>query len=129
MDIHKIPFPENSFDVILCNHVLEHVDDDIQAMREMHRVLKSKGFAVLQVPFFHPVPDVTFEDASITDSHEREKIFGQDDHVRRYGKDYTNRIEAAGLKAVEDDFVDILPEEARQKFGLVKGEVIYKGVK
>src|SRR5882672_8549091 len=66
MDIHKIPFGENYFDVVLCNHVLEHVRDDIQAMSEIKRILKPGGWAILQVPFFSPVPDVTVEDDSIT---------------------------------------------------------------
>lgn len=129
MDIHQIPFGENHFDVVLCNHVLEHVRDDIAAMREIHRVLKPGGFAILQIPFFNPVPDVTFEDASITDKREREKIFGQDDHVRKYGKDYPRRIEQSGLQAVEDGYVNNLTEAVRKKFGLVTGEIIYKGVK
>ncbi|MFN7373073.1 MAG: class I SAM-dependent methyltransferase, partial [Cyclobacteriaceae bacterium] len=59
MDIHEMPFAENQFDVVLCNHVLEHVQDDIKAMREIQRVLKPGGYAILQVPFFHPVPAVT----------------------------------------------------------------------
>ncbi|MFD0998342.1 class I SAM-dependent methyltransferase [Ohtaekwangia kribbensis] len=129
MDIHEIPFAENTFDAVLCNHVLEHVRDDIQAMREINRVLKPGGFAILQIPFFNPVPDTTFEDNTITDPRERERIFGQDDHVRKYGHDYPKRIEQAGLQAIEDDFVNTLPEATRQKFGLVKGEILYKGVK
>lgn len=129
MDIHEIPFEASSFDVVLCNHVLEHVRDDIKAMSEIHRVLKPGGFSILQVPFFKPVPDKTFEDPSVIDPKEREKIFGQDDHVRKYGHDYAQRIESAGLKAVEDQFVNELNENMRTKFGLVKGEVIYKGVK
>lgn len=129
MDIHEIPFAENTFDVVLCNHVLEHVRDDIKAMSEIHRVLKPGGFSILLVPFFNPIGDVTFEDNSITDPHEREKIFGQDDHVRKYGRDYAKRIERSGLKAVEDPFVNELSDEVRKKFGLAKGEIIYKGVK
>ncbi|HEX6223718.1 MAG TPA: methyltransferase domain-containing protein [Chryseolinea sp.] len=129
MDIHEIPFGQNTFDVVLCNHVLEHVRDDIKAMNEIHRVLKPGGFAILQVPFFNPVPDETFEDANITDRHEREKIFGQDDHVRKYGKDYTQRIKGAGLLPLEDSYVDNLEESVRKKFGLVKGEIIYGGRK
>jgi SAM-dependent methyltransferase len=129
MDIHQIPFEENTFDVVLCNHVLEHVADDIKAMSEIKRVLKPGGWAIMQVPFFSPVPDVTFEDNSITDKREREKTFGQDDHVRLFGKDYTKRIERAGLKAIADQFVFNLGEETRNKYGLAKGEVIYKGVK
>jgi SAM-dependent methyltransferase len=129
MDLHQIPFEENHFDVVLCNHVLEHVRDDIQAMTEIHRVLKPGGFAILQIPFFNPIPDVTFEDASITNKREREKIFGQDDHVRKYGHDYSQRIATSGLTPVEDNFINTLPEETRKKFGLAMGEIIYKAVK
>lgn len=129
MDIHDIPFPENTFDAVLCNHVLEHVRDDIRAMSEIHRVLKPGGFAILQVPFFNPIPEVTLEDPSITDPREREKAYGQDDHVRKYGKDYARRMQRAGLIATEDEFVNTLPEETRNKFGLVKGEIMYIGRK
>lgn len=129
MDIHEIPFPENTFDVVLCNHVLEHVQDDIQAMREIRRVLRPGGFAILQVPFFNPVSAHTFEDNTIKDPREREKIFGQDDHVRKYGTDYSDRIQQAGLTAREEQFVNELSDEVRQKFGLVKGEIIYRGAK
>lgn len=129
MDIHNIPFDENTFDVVLCNHVLEHVRDDIQALREIHRVLKPGGFAILQVPFFHPVPVHTIDDPSITDPREREKAFGQDDHVRKYGQDYLRRIEKSGLHAVADNFASELSEEDRKRFAVVEGEAIYKGVK
>ncbi len=129
MDIHEMPFADNSFDVVLCNHVLEHVQDDLQAAREINRVLKPGGFSILQVPFFNPVPDTTFEDASIMSRREREKVFGQDDHVRRYGRDYRVRLERSGLSVVEDDFVNEKTEGERKRFGLVKGEMIYVGKK
>jgi len=129
MDIHQIPFENNSFDVVLCNHVLEHVADDIKAMSEIHRVLKPGGFSVLQVPFFAPVPEVTFEDNTITDKRQREKLFGQDDHVRRYGHDYTQRISKSGLVPKEETFVNDIDEQTRKKYGLVKGEIIYVGMK
>jgi SAM-dependent methyltransferase len=125
MDIHQMPFGENEFDVVLCNHVLEHVTNDIQAMSEIRRVLKPGGWSILQVPFFSPVPEVTFEDNSITDRRERERKFGQDDHVRKYGKDYPLRIERSGLKAVLDDFAQSQPD----KYGLQKGEIIYRAEK
>jgi len=129
MDIHQIPFGENHFDVVLCNHVLEHVQDDIKAMSEIHRVLRPGGFAVMQVPFFAPVPDVTFEDLSITNPREREKAFGQSDHVRMFGKDYANRIETSGLKAEASRFAFELSEDKAQRFGLVRNEILYIGRK
>lgn len=129
MDIHQMPFGNNSFDSVLCNHVLEHVNDDIAAMKEIARVLKPGGFAILQVPFFAPVPDTTVSDPTITDHRLREEMFGQDDHVRRYGKDYPSRIEQAGLRAVEDRFVDSLGEAQRVRYGVSLGETIFVGIK
>ncbi|HMJ68726.1 MAG TPA: class I SAM-dependent methyltransferase [Cyclobacteriaceae bacterium] len=129
MDIHQMPFEDNRFDAVLCNHVLEHVQDDIKAMSEIRRVLKPGGWAIMQIPFFSPVPDVTFEDHSITDKREREKIFGQDDHVRKYGHDYPKRIERAGLKAIEDRFVFGLPKDVVTRYGLAAREIIFVGRK
>lgn len=129
MDIHRMPFADRTFEAVLCNHVLEHVTDDIQALKEIARVLKPGGFAILQVPFFHPVPAKTFSDPTVTDRRKREEMFGQDDHVRRYGRDYSRRIEEAGLVSIEDDFVNTLPEEQRNRYGLVKDEIIYAALK
>lgn len=129
MDIHQIPFSADTFDVVLCNHVLEHVRDDIKAMQEIHRVLKPGGFAILQVPFFNPVPETTFADNTITDKREREKLFGQDDHVRKYGRDYSSRISQSGLIPKEDPFANNLDEQMRKRYGVVKGEIIYVGEK
>ncbi|MEQ8423105.1 MAG: methyltransferase domain-containing protein, partial [Cyclobacteriaceae bacterium] len=111
MDIHQIPFPENTFDVVLCNHVMEHVDDDIKAMSEINRVLKKDGWAILQVPFYSPVPETTLEDNTITDPRERERVFGQDDHVRKFGKDYAKRIEKSGLRSEANNFSSSLTRE------------------
>lgn len=94
MDITNIPYEDDFFDVIYCSHVLEHVDDDQKAMREFRRVLKPSGWAVLQVPI---TAEVTFEDPSVTDPEERLRLFGQEDHVRRYGPDYTQRLCDAGF--------------------------------
>lgn len=124
MDIHQMPFPHGSFDVVLCNHVLEHVQDDIQAMREIRRVLRPGGWAILQVPFFHPVPDHTVEDPRIVTPADREKAFGQDDHVRKYGKDYRERIERSGLKAEALTFAAEL--DSPERFGVSKNEVLYR---
>jgi SAM-dependent methyltransferase len=94
MDVTDIQYPDNSFDVIYCSHVLEHVLDDRKAMREFFRVLKPGGWAVLMVPI---EADVTFEDPSVTDPKERERVFGQEDHVRIYGPDFVDRPREAGF--------------------------------
>jgi SAM-dependent methyltransferase len=128
-DIHQLPFADNTFDTVLCNHVLEHVADDIKAMREINRVLKPGGWAILQVPFFSPVPDTTFEDDTITDKREREKIFGQDDHVRKYGHDYAQRINKSGLVAEANPFAQQLSPEIAQRASIMPNETLYIGRK
>lgn len=128
-DIHQLPFGDNTFDAVLCNHVLEHVADDIKAMQELKRVLKPGGWAILQVPFFSPVPETTFEDNSITDKREREKIFGQDDHVRKYGHDYPKRINASGLVAEENRFAQNLSKEIASRASIMENEILYIGRK
>ncbi|PIB36376.1 SAM-dependent methyltransferase [Reichenbachiella sp. 5M10] len=125
MDIHQMPFEDDRFDVAFCNHVMEHVDDDIQSMRQIHRVLKPGAWAIIQIPIFEPQADETYEDDSITDPKERERIFGQDDHVRLYGKDYPERLRAAGFDVVEDDYVMTLSSEVQQRYALPVDEIIY----
>lgn len=129
MDIHEIPFEDNSVDIIFCNHVLEHVDDDMKALSEMLRVLRPGGWAILQVPFFYPLPKTTYEDKSIVDPKEREKAFGQDDHVRMYGEDYGERLASSGFKVVEEKLIEELSEEEKSRFALPQNEIIYKVVK
>ncbi len=122
MDITNIQYPANHFDVIYCSHVLEHVPNDRQAMREFHRVLKHDGWAVLQVPI---TAETTFEDPSVTDPRERERLFGQHDHVRCYGLDYADRLRSAGFSVVEDDFACQLPPHLVTRYSIHPSETIY----
>ncbi len=124
MDIHQIPFEANSFDVAFCNHVMEHVNDDIKAMSELYRVLKPGGWAIIQSPMW-PGLTTTFEDLTITDPKERERIFGQNDHVRNYGTDYGRRLEKAGFTVTEDKFVMELSKEKVKRFALPAEEIVY----
>ena len=117
VDITKIKFNDNFFDAIICNHVLEHIIDDAKAMKELFRVLKPGAWAILQVPQDTDKED-TYEDENIVDPKEREKHFGQHDHVRVYGLDYKNRLESAGFKVEVIDFLNIVGEENTAKFSL-----------
>lgn len=99
-DLCDLPFETNTFDVILCNHVLEHIPDDRKAMEELYRVLKPGGWGVFQVPLDRN-RTTTFEDNSITNKEERARIFGQYDHVRVYGLDYHLRLQEVGFQTEE----------------------------
>jgi SAM-dependent methyltransferase len=101
-DIQDMPFEDASFDMILCSHVLEHVDDDRKAIREIRRVLAPGGAALIQVPEEEQL-EHTFEDPSITSPEERFEKFGQEDHVRLYGRDFTRRLEEAGFTVESRD--------------------------
>jgi len=122
-DICNLPFEDNSYDIILCNHVLEHIPDDTKAMQELYRVLKPGGYGVFQIPQ-DLSRAITFEDDSITDKKERAKIFGQYDHVRVYGRDYFDKLRSAGFKVDEVDYTSNLSEENITKYCLAKGEII-----
>jgi ubiquinone/menaquinone biosynthesis C-methylase UbiE len=97
IDIQAIPFPGNYFDIVICNHVLEHVPDDQKAMREFYRVLKPGGIGFISAPF-DPKLARTVEETEPMSEKEREKLFGQHDHVRLYGKDYVDRLRLAGFQ-------------------------------
>ena len=123
MDVHKIPFEENTFDVVFCNHVMEHVEDDLLACSEINRVLKSDGWGIIQSPVYN-LPE-TLEDKSITDPAEREKVFGQRDHVRKYGNDYAKRLRKSGIRIDENLFVKELKPEKVKQFALPENEIIF----
>ncbi len=122
-DICDLPFKDNSYDVILCNHVLEHIPDDTKAMQELFRVLKPGGMAILQIPQ-ELDRATTFADDSITDQKERAKIFGQYDHVRIYGRDYFDKLRSIGFTVIEEDYTNKIAPELVEKYCLAKSEII-----
>ena len=122
-DICNLPFEDNQYDVLFCNHVLEHIPDDTKAMQELYRVLKPGGMAILQIP-----QDLnratTFSDDSITDEKERAAIFGQYDHVRVYGRDYFDKLRSIGFTVIEEDYTQKISPELVTKYCLAPGEII-----
>jgi SAM-dependent methyltransferase len=122
MDITDIQFGENTFNIIYCSHVLEHVPDDRRAMRELYRVLKPGGWAILQVPI---TADKTFECPSITSPRERERLFGQHDHVRRYGPDYKDRLADSGFSVTVDNFAKSFEGKLAIELGVNPNETIF----
>ena len=127
-DICALPFEDNSYDLILCNHVLEHIPDDTQAMRELFRVLKKGGRLIAQVPLDEDRAE-SFEDDNIADPKERTRIFGQYDHVRVYGQDYYSRLQSAGFQAKAVDYLAELSIEEQERYALPKREKIPVAVK
>jgi len=125
-DITKIPYRDNFFDIVLCNDVLEHIPDDRLAMSELYRVLKKEtGWGIIQAPIDYS-RDTTYEDFTITKPIEREKAFGQYDHVRWYGKDYIDRLSSVGFSVDEDKYLDLFTNDEILKYGFRKGDFIYK---
>ncbi|MDD4157299.1 MAG: methyltransferase domain-containing protein [Candidatus Cloacimonetes bacterium] len=124
MDITNIKLSSEYFDVIICNHVLEHIPDDIQAMSELYRVLKTGAYAILQVPISYKI-DETYEDNLIKSPEEREREFGQRDHVRIYGKDYIDRLQSVGFKVTIFDYNISVFADKKNKYSLAKDEKIF----
>lgn len=116
MDITDISFRDNVFDMILCSHVLEHVQDDRKAMSEMFRVLKPGGLLIAVVPIKR---EQTLEDPSVTSPGERKRLFGQADHVRQYGRDFAERLQQAGFSVKVIDYAAELGPELKDKYALV----------
>ncbi len=122
MDITDIHLPDHSFDVIICNHVMEHIPDDTQAMSELYRVMKPGGWAILQTPISG---DTTFEDPTVQSPEERQRLFGQRDHVRIYGRDYEDRLRSVGFTVNVDGYVRSLDPVIVSSSGLDADEDIY----
>ena len=124
MDVHNIPFPENTFDVVICNHVLEHVDDSDTVMKEFYRVMKPGGWGIFQVPI-DLESKTTKEDKSITDPKERERLYWQSDHLRLFGLDYPDKLRNAGFKVTESNFINQIEKDLIIRYALPKDEIIY----
>jgi len=122
-DILDLPFNNNSFDIIFCNHVLEHIEDDQKAMQELYRVLKPGGMGIFQIPQDY-TRETTYEDFSITAPEERAKHFGQYDHVRVYGSDYFDRLRAVEFTVNEVNYSKKLSEQEMDKYRLMKNEIL-----
>ena len=123
-DLHDIPLDDNQYDVVFCNHVMEHVDDPMRCMSELNRVMKPGGWAIMQVPQ-DMNREETFEDKSITSPSEREKHYWQKDHVRLFGRDYPNYLEKAGFKMSEFDLNQAFDAVEIEKFRLMQKEILY----
>lgn len=122
LDVRSLPFDDNTFDAAMCNHVFEHIDNDILAMREFYRVLKPGGWAIFQVPIRWE--QKTVEDPTITSPAEREKHYGQRDHVRYYGFDYINRLQNAGFEVEVIDYASKIGKEKTALYALMPDEKI-----
>jgi len=124
-DIQKTPFRDQTFDVVICNHVMEHVGDDSVAMAEVHRILKPGGWAMLQVPIALNL-DHTIEDPTATTDQQRIDRFGQEDHVRLYSRqDYIDRLGGAGFAVTIESYPLELGSEKVDRFGLVEDEEVF----
>lgn len=123
-DLHKAPFKDNSFDVVFCNHVLEHVEDADQCMRELFRIMKPGGFGIFQVPQ-DTSRQTTYEDKTITSEADRELHFWQKDHVRLFGLDYKDKLAAAGFKVTVEDYTKEISAELVERYRLPKDELLY----
>lgn len=123
-DLHEIPLEENRFDVVFCNHVLEHVTDAYKCMTELYRVMKPGGWGIFQVPQ-DTNRELTYEDWSITSPEEREKHFWQYDHVRLFGRDYPDWLRKAGFTVTEYKQEEHFSSEEIERYRLPKGEVLY----
>ncbi len=122
-DILDLPFEDNLFDIVFCNHVLEHIEDDHKAMSELYRVMKPGGMGIFQVPQ-ELDRKITYEDNSITTPEEKAAHFGQYDHVRVYGQDYFHRLRKVGFRVEEVDYSNKISPDLIEKYRLAKGEIL-----
>jgi SAM-dependent methyltransferase len=123
-DVQALPYPDASFDVVICNHVLEHVDDDHRALDEIRRVLRSCGRAILLSPIDQE-RSTTLEDPGVTSSQARHRVFGQSDHVRRYGRDFAQRVSEHGFEVTTVPFLDSRDGDTVTRMRLRRGDDLF----
>jgi len=124
-DLTGMPHKDNTFDLVICNHVLEHIPDDLQAMSEIHRILKPGGEAILQVPMSYKI-EKTMEDDTVISEADRHRVFGQFDHVRIYGSDYQERLESVGFQvSIHQPTQEAWIREDTSKYALNEKEYLF----
>ncbi len=124
LNVLKNDLPDNTYDVIICNHVFQYIEEDRKAMKELYRIMKHGGWGVMQVPY-DKKREITYEDSSIKDPLEREKAFGLKEHVRFYGLDYADRLREAGFNVSIQDYTSEFSDEENFKYGFWKGDPIF----
>lgn len=123
-DVLNPSYPDNSFDVIICNHVFQYIEEDKKAMKNIYNLMKPGGWGIMQVPI-DTTRKVTYEDSSITNPQDRLKAFGLKEHVRYYSYDYADRLRDAGFVVTVDDFTATFTDAEIYKYGFWKGDAIY----
>jgi predicted SAM-dependent methyltransferase len=123
VDLMALDLPDDSFEAVMCSHVLEHVPDDAAAMRELRRVTASGGWCLVMVPL-DVTRTETYEDPSVVTPEDRRREFLQDDHVRLYAPDISGRLERAGFEVEIVRPADLGPR-AVQRAGLLEADWIF----
>jgi SAM-dependent methyltransferase len=123
-ELGHLPFRDETFDVVVCSHVLEHIDDDHAAMQELARVVAPSGQALIMVPVDRSLTE-TFEDPAIVTREARQRAYGHPEHVRYYGPDVADRLRNAGFAVDEVDMTDVLTTDEAARAVVGRGEIVY----
>lgn len=127
LDIQTTGLQSESFNLIICFHVLEHIPDDIAAMKELYRLLKSQGSCLIQVPFRD---GEMLEDPSVEDPTERLRLFGQEDHLRWYNlQSLKSRLSDVGFECEELSAAEIISDSDLQKLNISVDQLVVRAIK